>query len=65
MLSFCAVPDSLKLKIKDSFPEATFFVPEEPPKTPRKKSEKKPTKKASNLPKLESAELEQTSDSSV
>ena len=65
MLSFCAVPDSLKLKIKDSFPEATFFIPEEPPKTPRKR-EKKPTKKASNLPKLEcTSELEQTSDSSV
>ena len=59
MLSFCAVPDSLKLKIKDSFPEATFFVPEEPPKTPRKKSEKKP-KKVKDLP-LES----ETSDSSV
>ena len=60
MLSFCAVPDSLKLKIKDAFPEATFFVPEEakPPKTPRAK---KP-KKVKDLP-LESAEL--TSDSSV
>jgi hypothetical protein len=58
MLSFCAVPDSLKLKIKESFPEATFFIPEEP-KTPRKR-EKKP-KKVKDLPKLES----ETSDSSV
>ena len=58
MLSFCAVPDSLKLKIKESFPEATFFIPEEPktPKTPRKKP-----KKVKDLP--ESSEL--TSDSSV
>jgi hypothetical protein len=61
MLSFCAVPDSLKLKIKESFPEATFFIPEEP-KTPRKR-EKKP-KKVKDMPKLESPE-EPTSDSSV
>ena len=58
MLSFCAVPDSLKLKIKESFPEATFFIPEEP-KTPRKREKK--TKKVKDLPKLES----ETSDSSV
>ena len=61
MLSFCAVPDSLKLKIKESFPEATFFIPEEPPKTPRKRQLK--PKKVKDMPKLESPE--ETSDSSV
>ena len=60
MLSFCAVPDSLKLKIKESFPEATFFIPEEP-KTPRKRQLK--PKKVKDMPKLESPE--ETSDSSV
>jgi hypothetical protein len=47
MLSFLAIPEVLKSKVKEAFPEATFLVPEMDesqhgkPKTPRKKREKK------------------------
>ena len=47
MLSFLCIPESLKPKVKEAFPEATFFVAEMDesthgkPKTPRKKKEKK------------------------
>ena len=47
MLSFLCIPESLKPKVKEAFPEATFFVPEMDesthgkPKTVRKKREKK------------------------
>jgi hypothetical protein len=46
MLSFLCIPESLKLKVKEAFPEATFFVAEMDesthgkPKTPRKKKVK-------------------------
>jgi hypothetical protein len=44
MLSFLAIPESLKPKVKEAFPEATFFVSEMDQSThgkPRKKREKK------------------------
>jgi hypothetical protein len=46
MLSFLCIPESLKPKIKEAFPEATFFVAEmdestHGKKTARKKKEKK------------------------
>ena len=46
MLSFLCIPESLKPKVKEAFPEATFFVTEMDesthgkPKTPRKKKVK-------------------------
>jgi hypothetical protein len=44
MLSFLCIPESLKPKVKEAFPEATFFVSEMDESThgkPRKKREKK------------------------
>ena len=45
MLSFLCIPESLKPKVKEAFPEATFFVAEMDESThgkpPRKKREKK------------------------
>ena len=68
-LVFACMPETLKIKVKEMFPEIDFLkIDSDKPKTPKtpRKSAKKPTKKASNLPMLEcTSELEQTSDSSV
>ena len=68
-LVFACMPETLKIKVKEMFPEIDFLKIDDvdkTPKTPRKKSEKKPTKKDAKKPMLVStSELEQTSDSSV
>ena len=52
MISFLAIPESLKPKVKQAFPEATFFVSEMDasthgkPKTPRKKKTKTEVKES-------------------
>ena len=65
-LVFACVPETLKIKVKEMFPEIDFLKIDDvdkTSKTPRKRQLK--PKKVKDLPTLESAELEQTSDSSV
>jgi len=42
MISFLAIPESLKPKVKEAFPEATFFVSEMDASTHGKKRVRKP-----------------------
>ena len=62
-LVFACVPETLKIKVKEMFPEIDFLKIDDldkTPKTPRKRQLK--PKKVKDMPKLES---EETSDSSV
>ena len=61
-LVFACMPETLKIKVKEMFPEIDFLKIDDvdkTPKTPRKRQLK--PKKVKDLPKLES----ETSDSSV